>query len=178
MPYAYNAEMYCDDCGDQIKAELDARGVEGTGDTDDYPQWSSGDDPSDSPDHCANRGACLNVIKLGVHSYGALVTEALTPDGEEYVRREVWESGPGSVAREIWAEAFNVDLPYTGRVVVEVDDLMSGCDNRAEQVQRVAEALSDLAEWLEEDDYLPAEKILLDINGSRLGVIRHEPEDE
>lgn len=36
MSYAYQAAMWCDDCAEKKIAELEAQGVEDTGDTDDY----------------------------------------------------------------------------------------------------------------------------------------------
>jgi len=41
MPYAYNAAMWCAECAEAVMADLDAKGVTDTGDTDDYPQADS-----------------------------------------------------------------------------------------------------------------------------------------
>lgn len=105
MPYAYCAEMYCDDCGRRIIADLKRDDVEDTGDTEDYPQWGSSEESVDCPQHCANQGDCVDPVELtpGL-KVGKLLDNPLTEEGVRYVR-EVIEDGEG-LCVELWAEAF------------------------------------------------------------------------
>jgi len=76
--YAYQADLWCGDCADKIKADLRAEGREDTGDTDDWPQWGSDEEPSDTPWHCAGCGVFLE--------------NPLTEDGERYVGEHLAEA--------------------------------------------------------------------------------------
>lgn len=84
----YNADIYCDDCSDKIKLELEADGTvakleaagvdiddERTYDSDEYPKWSDTSAESDSPEHC---GGC-----------GVFLENSLTSYGEGYVVEQV-----------------------------------------------------------------------------------------
>lgn len=100
MGYAYNADIYCDDCANEIMRELDADGFEDTGDTDEYPQSDCGNDESDCPQHCAG---CSEFME-----------NSLTSDGYDYVReavRENIESGcDDSIAVTVWAPFYDIDI--------------------------------------------------------------------
>ena len=97
--YAYNAELYCDDCGSRL-AHLASEDM-----SDDYPQ-SVPESESDSPNHCASGAYCLNALDLTAYGLaedaelfgaesrkiGALIEEDLTEDGVAYVREMIEEA--------------------------------------------------------------------------------------
>jgi hypothetical protein len=117
--YAYRADLYCDACGERIKAELDAKGVRDDGDTDTYPQWSSGGE-ADSPNHCASDD-CPDAIELSDgRKVGALLEEELTEEGRRNVQEAVNEAAMerdkrGGVALEVWADAYDI-RPESGEL--------------------------------------------------------------
>lgn len=82
--YIYAADLYCDACGETIRADIHKAGkapanpdAESTYDSSDYPKgpYANGGGESDSPCHC---GAC-----------GVFLENPLTRDGVEYVRGEI-----------------------------------------------------------------------------------------
>jgi hypothetical protein len=96
--YAYQAELYCDACGERLERELAAAGVTDSGDSDEYPQGAPAGE-TDAPNHCASGAECLEAVELEAYGLepgaelhgaetrriGALLDETLTPDGREYV---------------------------------------------------------------------------------------------
>jgi hypothetical protein len=75
--YVYQADLYCDACGRQIRSDLDQVFAEnevspGTDedDSDRYPQWADDDDETDSPTHCASGAECRDEIDLQVYGLG------------------------------------------------------------------------------------------------------------
>ena len=113
MPFIYQADLYCDDCGRDIRKRLKAEGHapedpsdERSYDSDEYPKHVPDGGESDSPNHCGSGDDCLNAIELSDGSkIGALITEELTSDGEEYVRQAIAEGGLCAV--EVWAEEWS-----------------------------------------------------------------------
>ncbi len=97
MSYAYNAEMFCDDCANAIKAELDTAGYEDIGDTNEYPQYV-GSKEADCPQHCAD---CAEFL-----------ANDLTTDGMEYVQDTInddMEAGCiDSVACKTWGPFYGI----------------------------------------------------------------------
>lgn len=104
--FIYQADTYCDSCGERIRAELTAEGYapedpddEWSYDSDNYPKPAS-EEETDGPDHCAGRGECLEGIDLGEYglgtddeligaetrTIGALLSDGLTPEGVSYLR--------------------------------------------------------------------------------------------
>ena len=108
MPYAYNAAMWCDDCAEKVKADLDAQGVEDSGDTNDYPQWCSDSEETDTPQHCDDCHAFLET--------------PLTGDGFTYVAEAIQDAIAArrltSVAVTEWwpVYRYDLDLPIGARV--------------------------------------------------------------
>ena len=108
MPYAYNAEMLCDECAVECITELDLEGYEDTGDTNDYPQYASSSE-SDGPDNC---GGC-----------GEFLENDLTTDGADYViaaiRADMEAGWFDSIACTVWAVYYHwLDIPVWGVCVV------------------------------------------------------------
>jgi hypothetical protein len=74
--YLYAADLFCEDCGDKIKASLAAQADpdnESTWDSDEYPKgpYAEGGGEADSPQHCDDCGVFLE--------------NPLTNDGARYV---------------------------------------------------------------------------------------------
>lgn len=69
--YAFNAALYCEQCGDEIKAALAGKESE---DSNVYPQgpYPNGGGEADCPQHCDSCGEFLENV--------------LTGDGDKYVR--------------------------------------------------------------------------------------------
>jgi hypothetical protein len=114
--FVYSADVWCIECGEKIRAELDAKGErpespddEHTYDSDEYPKGPSEEGESDSPTHCAGCGAHLET--------------ELTRDGRRYVAQAVlealealptWRRGGLELAEKALAEsvALSVWCPY------------------------------------------------------------------
>lgn len=112
--YAYQADLYCDTCGNAI-----ARDLPRSDDSDDYPQWYDEDhSETDCPNHCASYDDCPNAEVLPDGSkVGALLREQLTSDGRAYVQEAIYESlsehGKLTPVVELWADTFGgLTLPY------------------------------------------------------------------
>ena len=99
--YAYQAALLCEDCGKDIRSNLDKQRVsswedldESCYDSDDYPKgpYSNGGGESDTPQHC---DAC-NVF----------LENPLTTDGEEYVKTEAHDKGTPAVWLQFYSYLF------------------------------------------------------------------------
>ncbi len=123
MAGIYNADIFCDDCIEDIKnaiwqasgdhAEFDTRedweeakgfDDERAYDSDEYPKYCDDDEESDSPQHCGSHDDCLNPTTcpdgtVVSHCFG----NSLTSYGEDYVKEAVRDGG--SVA-ELWREVY------------------------------------------------------------------------
>lgn len=112
--FVYAAALYCQDCGNKIRADLTAEGKapadpdnENDYDSDDFPKGPYGDGggESDTPCHCDDCGTFLE--------------NPLTSEGEEYVKGRIaehFESGSGTrtVLKE-WASYYDIPFhPETG----------------------------------------------------------------
>lgn len=125
MPYAYEADLYCDACGEELQNEINVNdpAAKRSGDTDEYPQYVDVEEESDSIYHCANGRQCKEAIDL--HAWGLkeddqlqgsetplvgeLLTENLTPEGVEYLKRMLDEPNPTPyqiALHECWKAAF------------------------------------------------------------------------
>ncbi len=107
MCYAYNADIYCDACGKEIKKDLDRQGIEDEGDTDGYPQWFDDGSEADSPQHCGNGEDCLfaEEVELGWR-VGCFLENELTTDGIEYVK-EQHQKSPSAITRR-WVDFYGI----------------------------------------------------------------------
>ena len=92
MSYAYCADIWCDECGEQIKNDGRQPKLINTGDTDDYPQHCDDAAEADIPQHCAGCGVFLQ--------------NDLTCAGEDYVVETILDDLTnklvGSVATTVW----------------------------------------------------------------------------
>ena len=97
--YAYNADLYCEDCGLSIKNDLDNNNIGvnkidpiNMEDSNYYPQYvgDSGGGESDSPQHCGN---CSMFLE-----------NSLTSDGENYLKEMIEEGSHNGIQDLIHAE--------------------------------------------------------------------------
>jgi len=113
MPYAYQAEMYCDDCAEEImraihptctcstdwfsdvagnhKKDCPLHDWTAPEDSDDYPQKDTSSGEADTPQHCADCGTFLE--------------NPLTDDGYRYVQEKLNEQGSASTL-QTWANFY------------------------------------------------------------------------
>lgn len=132
--YIYQADTWCDSCGQSICRALEAKGLapenpddEYSYDSGEYPKWAM-PESTDGPDHCAAMGECLEAIDLrpygaredslvGAESVliGALIGDSLTDDGVEYLRGMLAEIDGSNTLYQIalhhyWREVFGDQL--------------------------------------------------------------------
>jgi hypothetical protein len=119
--YIYSADIYCEDCGAAIRAQLTREGKapadpdnEYSYDSDEYPKgpFMDGGGEADCPQHCGAGAKCLNALELLNGSrIGAFLDNPLTSEGESYVREAVREGGE---VAELWADWYDyLDLAET-----------------------------------------------------------------
>ena len=118
--YIYQADCFCDDCGEAIKAAIAAEGKapensddESTYDSDEYPKGPfSDDDASDGPQHCGSGESCFNAVELpSGHKIGMLLGTSLTDYGVNYLRNVIRDGGE---VADYWQREFSAagyDLP-------------------------------------------------------------------
>jgi len=87
--YVHDADLFCEMCGIRRKYQLTKRGVEDSGDSNDFPQgpYPNGGGEADTPAHC---GEC-----------GIFLENPLTKDGVEYVRERIEEPAQNAVT-QLW----------------------------------------------------------------------------
>lgn len=98
--YVYQADLFCDYCGEDMCDSLKDNGIEDDGDSGTYPQYHNEEDSlTDSPNHCASESDCKAWEDLrfygmsdtdplrGAEDFivGELLAEGLTEQGEQYV---------------------------------------------------------------------------------------------
>lgn len=113
--YIYAGDIYCEDCGDDIRQQLISEGRapyypddELSYDSDEFPKgpYPDGGGEADSPQHCGARDDCLNAVELdGCYKIGVLLENELTVDGRQYVREAICKGRKGEVA-ELWADFY------------------------------------------------------------------------
>ena len=113
--YAYQADLICEDCAGKIIEELEKKGVEDTGDSNDFPQGPHGDGggESDSPGHCGMGPGCVIAIKVpGGNKIGCPFGNPLTDEGAAYVQQKlahdiVCETSPHSHGVQLlWSHVY------------------------------------------------------------------------
>ena len=134
MAYIYQAELWCNSCGEGIRSELTNAGkrpADGTlADSDEWPAHIGTPDASDSVHHCASGEACYNALDLteyrepgdpwtlyGAETWGIgeLLTEELTEHGARELR-ETLSAEYGSLTpyqgalHAFWGQAFADEL--------------------------------------------------------------------
>jgi len=124
MVTIYNADIWCDDCGQVLAAEAEAEGRTESGDSDDYPSIGHLEEETDSPQHCAACENCENAIDLCMwglketdeligaeHRYiGDICGDELTPDGARYLKEMLAEpcrTPYQEALHNLWREHFS-----------------------------------------------------------------------
>ena len=119
MAAIYQADNWCDDCANQIRATIRAERLqnghepfdednESSYDSYQLPKAASDDEESDCPCHCAAGAECLNAITLDSGTKIGELFGALTSEGVEYVRKAIIEGG--EVAK-LWKKHYE-DMGY------------------------------------------------------------------
>ena len=116
MPYIYQSEIWCDECGLEICEHLKKEGLapanpedESSYDSDEYPKYASDSDESDSPQHYAAGELCENAIELPSGRKVGLLFGELTRDGVQYVKQAILEASNGVGSKEVtelWREYY------------------------------------------------------------------------
>ena len=111
--YIYAADVYCEDCGKEIRDCLIEEGKapadpddECSYDSDEFPKgpYPDGGGESDCPEHCGSGADCVNAIKLSDGTkIGAWLENELTIEGAKYVEEAIYNGGE---VAEIWAKFY------------------------------------------------------------------------
>lgn len=109
--YIYNADLYCEECGDQIKHEITESGMapkdpydEYSYDSDDFPKgpFSDGGGEADHPQHCGNR-ECQVFLE-----------NPLTEDGHNYVLDCLLENKATGAGKDeilaLWSNFYEINI--------------------------------------------------------------------
>lgn len=141
--YIYCADVYCEACGQAIRARLTAEGKspaepadEATYDSDDFPKGPMEAGMADTPDHCGAGEACLEPTEVNGDRYGRFLENELTEDGVRHLEEALWKSvGEHSELAEQWGIWYRA-MGY--------------------EIQDPKEPLGELLEWYQEKcgDYL------------------------
>ncbi len=114
--YIYQADVYCEACGADIRARAIAnRSPFVPADPDDETSYDSDEFPkgpypdvggeADFPQHCASGPECLDALELDSgHTLGAWLDNPLTADGETYARSPCGEVG------QFWRHAYGLSV--------------------------------------------------------------------
>lgn len=111
MATIYQADIFCDSCGDDIRQQIKAKGKapenpddETSYDSGEFPKYAFDHDDRDSPQHCGSGETCLEAEILSDGSkVGCLIGTNLTDAGVEYVRKAIEQGG---LVAEFWKEQF------------------------------------------------------------------------
>jgi len=118
MAYIYQADVWCDACGEKIRKELTAQGDapedvedESTYDSDNFPKrYDAENEESDGPENCAD-GKCADVGKgRDAREYGTFLENQLTVQGYENLQNMLNKHGKTlpDHARE-WAKFYGFE---------------------------------------------------------------------
>ena len=121
--FAYQADLYCDDCGDDIRAEQEERVSNCPAlkdDSDAYPQWAPDDSESDCPQHCAACGVFLEnpLTDEGIGYVVGAVQEFISsrnPDNHYAATR-----GDATVIKQ-WVEYYDIPVDEVFDIVTLSD---------------------------------------------------------
>ncbi len=113
----YAADMWCEDCAEEIKRRIRAEGNaptdeddQGSYDSDEFPKDCDVSCESDTVEHCAAGEDCINAIDFGDWKIGCWLENDLTDSGNDYVMEAVREGREGAFdndVTELWAEYYD-----------------------------------------------------------------------
>lgn len=113
--YIYQADVYCNDCGEQIRIRLEDEGSdvcpeniedESSYDSSDFPKGPYDDESeSDTPQHCARGKDCLCATTLSDGTkVGKFLENSLTDDGITYI---IDYYDPSSPVWQLWSDFYS-----------------------------------------------------------------------
>ena len=127
MAYIYQADVWCDSCGEHIKAELDREKKtpedvddESSFDSDEYPkQYDAENEEADDPQNCAD-GRCGGFSNGS--SYGTFLQNQLTQEGYRYLKSMLDSHAPlspstrknGRITTSLNTTPTNMNPPMSG----------------------------------------------------------------
>ncbi len=132
----YQADIYCDECGQKIEASL-IKPTEELWDSDDYPNSFPDNEESDSPQHCA---ACLRPIETTLTPDGIkLVLAAVKTEFQNELRWEIndcykgtyYEDSPHIAIVADWVE----QIRHYGGLPEEAEALIEGFDKEYKKIK-------------------------------------------
>jgi len=108
MIYIYQADVWCDKCGNALCEQLEPPEHpedESSYDSDEYPKAGPDDEEADCPQHCAAGEDCLDAVTLPSGQKVGAILGGLTIEGVDYVRRF------GTEVANLWRQHFG-ELGY------------------------------------------------------------------
>jgi hypothetical protein len=136
--YVYQASLYCEDCGEKIRADLTAAGKapadpedEYSYDSENFPKGPerNGGGEADSPQHCDGCNLFLE--------------NPLTSEGVEYVREAVADAVRKGRSHcpsvDEWAPFYDIELPTRTKVILKLEaeiEIFGADDEDAEELAR------------------------------------------
>ena len=106
--YIYAADVYCEKCGEAIRARLDRENAynapETEYDSDEYPKGPMDVGESDTPQHCGSLADCLEPTVIEGDTLGCFLENDLTRDGVEFVK-ELHRERTSAVTR-FWVDYY------------------------------------------------------------------------
>lgn len=114
MAYIYQADVYCDSCGQTHRDYLTMTGQapdnpddESTYASDVFPKDVSDDEESDTPQHCASGKNCLQYEETDGDRVGYFFRNNLTEAGKRYVQEQHRDNG--SAVTQMWMDFYGFD---------------------------------------------------------------------
>jgi hypothetical protein len=124
--YMYQADLYCNRCGIDIRKRLRREGKRPSADSGEWPQRHfNGGGEADTPQHCGSGEDCLQPLELGGNKFGCWLENQLTDEGKAYVRDRIAGDPAGqNVVTQFWAEAYDItpDEPDEDELPTEPSD--------------------------------------------------------
>lgn len=124
MPYIYQADLYCNKCGEAIIADIckkEPRMVpenqydQSTYDSEDFPKFMIDCGESDSPCHCGNHEYCLEAETLpSGRKIGSFLMNGLTEYGEEWIAEQHTDN-PNEVT-QFWVDYYSSNGNYYPKI--------------------------------------------------------------
>ena len=132
MAYIYQADVWCDACGQEICDELTKEGKApadpddpSTYDSDEYPKdYDAKWEESDGPDNCAS-GECGGSYEYEGRkiTYGTFLENQLTPEGYKYLKSMLDKEGPTLRAPlQEWADFYDFHYLSTEDIAEDEDE--------------------------------------------------------
>jgi len=150
--YVYAADLWCEDCGRDIRNTLIEMGKapqnpddQSSYDSDDFPIEISSDEETDCPYHCGAGEECFNAeVMPDGQKIGAWLENPLTSYGIKQLEQQIREE-PENVVVQFWSEHYADCLTVTTWTVHATSEIYDALE---EILDRVAgeEGFEDLKE--------------------------------